>query len=44
MSNVRICINIPEGLYKKLEEKAKLYNVTVNELLIMAITVALDTL
>jgi len=44
MANVRVCVTMPETLYKKLEEKAEQYNVTVNELLIMAITTAIDTL
>ncbi len=44
MGNIRICIEIPEKLYEKLEEKAKQYNITVNEILIMAIANAVDTL
>ena len=44
MANVRICIEIPEKLYEKIEEKAKKYNITVNEILILAIANAVDTL
>lgn len=44
MGNIRVCITMPEKLYEMLNEKAKQYNVTVNELLLMAVTSALDTL
>ena len=44
MPNIRFCVEMPEQLYKMLEEKAKANGLTKDELVLMGITQVLDTL
>ena len=44
MTNVRVCINLPKPLYERLEEKANANNVTVNEIITLAIMTAIEQL